>query len=147
MAAVWQSLMIYLAAAMPFIEGKGAVLLAQFMHMPARLSYALSLAGSCTPVPLLLSSRWEIPLPSRDRLPDKLRQYVDRYGCWALLVTIAIPFTGMGCWLGALAARALELDRRRSALSIFVGNAVALLIMTGCLSGVFMLVDTLFGRG
>lgn len=147
MAAVWRSVMIFFAAALPFVEGKGAVLLARLMHMPARLSYALSVAGSYTPVPFLIYGGWNMPLPGPEKLPERLRSYAARFGCWALLVLIAVPFTGLGCWLGALAARALKLDKNKSALAIFAGNAIALLLMTGCLSGLFMVLERILHMG
>lgn len=144
MAAVWRSFFVYIMAAMPLVEGKGAVVIAQLMHMPARLSYVLSLAGSYTPVPFLLYGGWEVPLPWDGKLPDTFKKFLDRYGCWALLVMVAVPFTGLGVWLASIAARALHLDRHKSALSIFAGNAIAVLLMTGCLSGLFMVLGSIF---
>ena len=147
MAVVWRSLMVYLTAALPMIEGKGAVLLGQIMGMPARWSYMLSVAGSYTPVPFLLYGGWDIPLFGTDKIPATFRRYVERYGCWTLLVMISIPFTGFGCWLSAIAARALQMDKNKSALAIFVGNAIAILLMTGCLSGLFIALRSLLHLG
>ncbi len=138
--AIWHSIVVYLTAALPLIEGKGAVVLARVLGLPLPLSNVLCIAGSYTPVPFLLYGRRDpkLPLQIFEKLPKTVRRYVRRYGCWALLVMIAVPFTGLGCWLGALFANTMRLDKRRSALAIFVGNALAILLMTGCLSGVIL---------
>ena len=141
MKDIWRPVAVYFTAAVPFVEGKGAVLLAKLLHLPRPLSSVLSIAGSYTPVPFLLYTKQGARLrdPKKKKLPTTFQKYVERYGCWALLVMIAVPFTGLGCWLGAILARMMHLDKHKSAVSIFIGNMIAVLLMTGCLSGIVAL--------
>ncbi len=144
---IWRPVAVYASALLPFIESRGSVLLARVLNLPVRLSSALSIAGSYTPVPFLLYAKKSPKLQSikKKEPPENVRRLVRQYGCWALLVLIAMPFTGLGCWLGAIIARAMRLDRRKSAVSIFIGNAIAVLLMTGCLSGVCAAAKGLLG--
>ncbi len=119
-------------------------MIAQLMQMPKLLSYVLIVLGSYAPVPLVLYGSWKIPVKLMKKVPEKFNKYVQRYGCWALLLAIALPFTGFGMWLGVIAARVFDLDRHKSAIMIFIGNAIGIMIMMGFLSGVFMALKAIF---
>ena len=138
-AMVWKSLAVFFASIFPIVESKGAVVLARVLGVPHLLAGILSATGSFLPVPVVLYTSHGKRLGREQKkkgIPESIRKYVDRYGCLALLVIIAIPFTGMGCWLGALVARIAHLNKLRSAICIFIGNVIAVLVMTGCVHGV-----------
>ena len=135
-------------SALPLVEGKGAVVVARLWHLNLWLSVALCAVGSYLPVPVLLYSKPNLHLKLAKKLgtiPDSARKYIDRYGCWALLVLISIPFTGLGCWLGALIARRTQMNRIRAAVCIFVGNLIAISLLTGCAHGILIAVEKLLG--
>ena len=137
-ALIWKSLAIFFVSALPVVESKGAVVLARFLQVPHLLTVVLCAVGSYIPVPFLLYTKRgkEIGLQrKRKGIPESIRKYVERYGSWALLVIIAIPFTGMGCWLGAMVARIMRLDKNRAAIGIFIGNVIAVLVMNGVVHG------------
>lgn len=134
-----KSAAVFLAALVPLIESKGAVVFARMLGLQSTLACALSFAGSYFPVPFLLYSKHAQQFHfkgKRKGLPASFQEYLSRYGCWALLVMIAIPFTGVGCWLAAILALVTHMNRRRAAVCIFIGNLIAVLLMSGCVSSV-----------
>ena len=133
---------------LPLVENKGAIVLAKFFGMPHLLSGVLCALGSYVPVPLLLYTDRLKRFGQEQKkkgIPETFRKYIEQYGSLALLVLIAIPFTGMGCWLGAMLARIMKLNKHRAAICIFIGNAIAVAILTGALHGIVVAVEALFG--
>ena len=143
----WKSAVVFLTSIFPIVESKGAIMLARLWRLPFALSGPLCALGSFIPVPFLLYRQRSKPPLSKKlwNIPDSLRRYVERYGCWALLLLISVPFTGMGCWLGALVARATHMEKKRAALCIFLGNAIAIALLTGCVHGLVTGVEKLLG--
>lgn len=145
---VLKSIAVFLMSGLPLVECKGAILIARLWHLPLLLSGALCVLGSYAPVPILLYHAQVNHVHLTKKLwtiPASVQKYIKRYGCWALLVLIAIPFTGLGCWLGALIARTAHMDKNRAALCIFVGNLISNILLTGCVHGVVTSIEKLFG--
>ena len=145
---IWHSITIFFVSMLPLVENKGAIVLAKFFGMPHLLSGVLCTLGSYVPVPLLLYTNHLNRFgqeQKRKGIPEAFRKYIERYGSLALLVLIAIPFTGMGCWLGAALARIMKLNKLKAAVCIFIGNAIAVAILTGALHGIVVGVRALIG--
>ena len=146
MTMVTKSLAVFFVSMIPLVEGKGAVLLAKMLKMPLLIENALAIIGSYIPVPFLLYTEWGRKVDfkkQRKEIPERVRKYVQRYGCWALLVIISVPFTGVGCWLSAIMAHAMHMDKHKAAVCIFIGNAIAIILMSGCITGIIAAVKML----
>ena len=74
---------------------------------------------------------------SADHFIGRHRSFFDRYGCFALLLIVSIPFTGIGCWAAAFLSKVAGLDRRQSAAAIFVGIVISGLLTTAAAYGLF----------
>ena len=145
---VWKSVAVLFMSALPFVESKGAILVARLWHLPFWLSGVLCVIGSYIPVPILLYHKQVDHAHLTKKLwtiPESVQKHIERYGCWALLVLIAIPFTGLGCWLGALIARTSHMDKARAAVCIFIGNLISIIFLTGCIHGVVTAIEKLLG--
>ena len=145
---VWKSIVVFLMSALPLVESKGAILVARLWHLPLWLLGTLCVIGSYIPVPILLYHKQIKHVHLTKKLwtmPESLQKPIERYGCWALLILIAIPFTGLGCWLGALIARSSHMDKGRAAVCIFTGNLIAISLLTGCIHGVVTAIEKLLG--
>ena len=145
---VWHSIAVFLVSMLPLVENKGAIVLAKVFGMPHLLSGILCALGSYIPVPLLLYTNRLNRFgqeQKRKGIPETFRKYIERYGSLALLVLIAIPFTGMGCWLGAALARIMKLNKLKAAVCIFIGNAIAVAILTGAVHGIVVAIEALLG--
>ena len=147
-ATVPHSIIVFLVSMLPLVENKGAIVLAKFFGMPHLLSGILCALGSYVPVPILLYTNRLNRFGQQQRrkgIPESFRKFIERYGSLALLVLIAIPFTGMGCWFGAALARIMKLNRHKAAVGIFIGNAIAVAVLTGALHGIVVAVEALLG--
>ena len=149
MAIFLRSVAVFFISMLPLVESKGAILLARLWRMPFLLSGTLCVVGSYLPVPVLLYRQGDEHVHAAKKhlnIPATVQKYIERYGCWALLVTIAIPFTGMGCWVGALLARATHMEKHKAAVCIFIGNLIAVVIMTGCIHGIVTAIGLLLAK-
>ena len=145
---IWKSIVVFFMSALPIVESKGAIVVARLWQMPLWLSGSLCAIGSYLPVPVLLFRKPNNHLKLAKKLgkvPDSVRRNIERYGSWALMVFIAIPFTGLGCWLGALIARRTHMEKKRAAIGIFIGNLVAIILLTGCAHGILLAIEKLLG--
>ena len=138
---------ILLSSMAPFVENKGSILLGAALHLKWYLAYAASSIGSFLPVPFLLhigengrkrgGRLGNNFFSSADHFIGRHRSFFDRYGCFALLLIVSIPFTGIGCWAAAFLTKVAGLDRRQSAAAIFVGIVISGLLTTAAAYGLF----------
>lgn len=132
-----RSLAVFVSSLLPFIENKGAILLAVGLKLKWYLSYFLTCVGSYLPVPFLLKMK-KHPLGAKQTSPKLLRKahtalerhegQLKKYGPPALFVCVCIPFTGVGCWIGSMLARLTEMDEKKAGLAILGGTLVSGLV-------------------
>ena len=133
-----RSLAVFISSLLPFIENKGAIILAAALKLKWYLSYLLTCIGSYLPVPLLLRMK-KHPLGKQETSPkllQKAHQALEKHD-WpaqkirplpALFVAVCIPLTGVGCWIGSMLARLTDMDEKRAGLAILGGTLVSGLI-------------------
>jgi uncharacterized membrane protein len=68
---------------------------------------------------------------------DKIEDDMDRWGYFALMFFVAIPFPGTGVWSGTMVAWAMGLDRWRSFAAIAAGTVIAGLLVLFISLGIF----------
>ena len=132
-----RSLAVFFSSLLPFIENKGAILLAAGLRLKWYVSYLLTCVGSYLPVPFLLKMK-KHPLGAKQTSPKLLRKahtalerhegQLKKYGPPALFVCVCIPFTGVGCWVGSMLARLTEMDEKKAGLAILGGTLVSGLV-------------------
>lgn len=135
-----QDIVVFFSSMLPFIENKGSILLAAALNMKWYISYAETTIGSFLPVPFLImvGKRGLQRLRSNrivgkfivkvDTFAEKHADFLHKHAYLAMTVIISIPFTGIGCWAGALLSNILSLDRKRACGAIFAGVIVSGLI-------------------
>ena len=64
---------------------------------------------------------------------------------FALFLFVGIPVPGTGAWTGTLAASFLDMDFKKSVISIMAGVVLAGIIMGLASFGVFSTIGTIFG--
>ena len=132
-----RSLAVFISSLLPFIENKGAIILAAALKLKWYLTYILTCIGSYLPVPLLLRMK-KHPLGKKETRPKLLQKahqalekheaQLKKYGPPALFVAVCIPLTGVGCWIGSTLARLADMDEKRAGLAILGGTLVSGLI-------------------
>lgn len=65
------------------------------------------------------------------RARNKVSKNINKYGLIGLMIFVAVPLPITGAWTGTIGAWALDLDKKKSFLSIFLGVVISGLIVTG----------------
>ena len=138
-----KSILVFLTSILPITENKGAITLGAAMKVKWYVSWLAGCIGSYIVVPIIVFMK-----KRRDALVERMTEraktkhpklvaYMKKYGCLGLLVVISIPFSGIGCWFGALTARFLNLDQKKACAAIFVGNLIGCFLTAMCVYGIF----------
>lgn len=138
-------------AALPILELRGAIPLGFAFGIPLGRLYFLALLGNLIPVlPLLLFFKYffhhleNIKFVGKFfkwwfRRVERKSKLVERWGFWGLVLFVAIPLPVTGAWTGTAAATLFEVRIKRAFLAIFLGIAIAGVIVSLVVSGVVQL--------
>lgn len=146
-------LIVFFVSMIPIIELRGAIPYAVGFGLPLLPSYIIAIIGNMIPVPFIFlfarkvlvwgSTKKYIDkfftwcLKKGEKGGEKLKQSAGKGLYIALLIFVGIPLPGTGAWTGTLAASLLNMDFKKSTLSVMGGVILAGIIM-GILSlGVF----------
>lgn len=146
-------LIVFFVSMVPIIELRGAIPYAVGLGLPLLPSYIIAIIGNMIPVPFIFlfarkvlvwgSTKKYIGkfftwcLKKGEKGGEKLKQSAGKGLYIALLIFVGIPLPGTGAWTGTLAASLLNMDFKKSTLSVMGGVILAGIIM-GILSlGVF----------
>lgn len=149
-------LIIFFVSMLPLIELRGAIPISAAYHLPVLLSYVVCIIGNMIPVPFIyLFARkvlnWgkdkkiigkfcNFCLNKGEKGGKKLQEKVGRSSYLALLLFVGIPLPGTGVWVGTLAASILDLDFKKSVLSVMLGVLLAGIIMLILSQGVISII-------
>lgn len=137
-------LLIVLLAVAPGVEARVAMPTAVLVGLDPYIAFSLSFVASSAPtIPLIYGLTWlektiipkigfiskiyKIILERARRKAHRISQYRIVYLGLALYVAIPFPLTGV--WTGSLIAYILDLDKKKSIISIVLGNLVACIII------------------
>lgn len=138
-------LYVLLVAAVPISELRGAIPLAlSFYKLSVAEAYFWAVLGNMIPILFLL---WFWPTLAQtlmkrfkffnklftwvfERTRRKIDKKIQRYGQFALVVFVAVPFPGTGAWTGSIVAFLSGLSYWRALGLIFLGILIAGAIVT-----------------
>lgn len=133
---------VFLIAALPIIELRGAIPIGVAMGMHPIHSAIVSLLGSMLPVPFILFFMKPIFAQMRNfeisrRLADWITKRTERkaknvkkYSLYGLVLFVAVPLPTTGVWTGSLAAALFNLRIKHAFIAILTGNIIAAFIVT-----------------
>lgn len=153
----WKLLIVLLISMVPLIELRGAIPIAVGMELglPEWLILLVALIGNILPVPIIylfarkvlnwgLTVKWspfrnfcKFCLEKGEKAGQKLLNTAKGGAYVGLLLFVAVPIPGTGAWTGTLAASILNLDFKKTMLSIIMGVLIAGAIMLLVSLGVF----------
>lgn len=147
----WSQLIIM--SMTPIIELRGAIPWGLFfLHEGIIKTYILCVLGSIIPAPfILLFCQSVLSLMRRskhfsrfakwlDKKAEKGKRKIEQFEFWGLLIFVAIPLPGTGVWTGCLAASAMEMSLKKGMLCVFLGSAIAgILVTILCQTGLMVL--------
>lgn len=160
---IWKILIVLVISMIPLIELRGAIPVAIGLDLglPEWLVLIVAIIGNIIPVPFIFffarkvldwgsKRKWKpcrqfcnFCLKKGEKGGEKLLKKAGNYGTYfALFLFVAIPLPGTGAWTGTLAASILNLDFKKTMISIIAGVLTAGLIMLAISLGFF---KVLFG--
>lgn len=147
------SLRILILAAIPIIEQKAAIPIGIVAGLPIWEVYIITLIGAIIPSPIII---WFIEhifkylrrYPIMDKLITKIEHKtrkksanIEKYKMLGLLIFVAIPLPGTGVWTGSLASVLLGLEKKQAVGTVFLGAAIAGLLILVFTSGLGFLIQ------
>ncbi len=149
----WKYLIVFLISMVPIIELRGAIPYAVGFGLPLLPSYIIAVLGNMLPVPLIfffarkilewgkdkkiIDKFFTFCLEKGNKGGQKLLSKAGRSVYLALFLFVGIPLPGTGAWTGTLAASLLNLDFKKSVISIMAGVVLAGIIMGVLSLGIF----------
>ena len=137
----------------PLIELRGAIPIAEGMHLPLVQYYIIAVIGNMVPVPFIYFFARKILiwgcnkpvigkfftwcLEKGEKGGKKLQDTAGKGLFVALLLFVGIPLPGTGAWTGTLAASILDMDFKSSIIAVMLGVILAGIIMAFASMGVF----------
>lgn len=138
-----KEIIVFLISIMPILELRGGLLAASILGIKPLSGYLISIIGNILPVPFILlfiskildwmensrikwirkTAKW------LDKKADKNKKTIEKYGYLGLILFVGIPLPGTGAWTGCLVSSVLNMDRKKSFISIILGVVMASIIM------------------
>jgi uncharacterized membrane protein len=157
-------ILVFLVSMVPLIELRGAVpiglspLLGD--ALPIIPLYITCIVGNMLPVPIIfffarkvlvwgadkkyIGKFFKFCLEKGEKGGKKLQEKAGRGLYVALFLFVGIPLPGTGAWTGTLAASLLDMDFKKSVISIISGVVLAGIIMGLASAGVFSALGAIF---
>ena len=137
-----KEMLVFLMSMVPVVELRGGVLASTLLSVPMARGILLSYIGNMIPIPFFLAvvklvfrkirNSQSTPGPVVGffgRLAEKRQGNISKTKFAGLLILVAIPLPGTGAYTGALVAGVLDMDFKKSLLTIYCGMLIALGIM------------------
>ncbi len=140
-AILSKELTVFVISLMPILELRGGILAGYFLGLPMWTTTFFAVLGNLLPIPFLLLFiegifNWCLEhnlmvkfISGLRRRAQSKSESVAKYEFWGLCLFVAIPLPGTGAWTGVLIAEALQMNRKRAMLAIFLGVLIASVVM------------------
>lgn len=153
-------LFIFFLAMVPIIELRGSIPYSVAYGLPTIPSFIICVIGNMIPVPFIfwfarrvlewgkdkrfIGKFFTWCLVKGEKGGQKLLESSDKGIYIALMLFVGIPLPGTGAWTGTLAASFLNLDWKKSVISVMLGVIIAGIIMYLASLGLFGAIGHIF---
>lgn len=138
-----KELIVFVISILPILELRGGLIAASLLNVSPLTGYIVSIIGNTLPVPFILlfinkildwmgksKIKWMNKLSKwLDKKARKHKDSIEKYGYLGLILFVGVPLPGTGAWTGCLAASVLNMDKKKSFISIMLGIIMASIIM------------------
>lgn len=138
-----KELIVFIISILPILELRGGLIAASLLNVSPLIGYIVSIIGNTLPVPFILlfinkildwmgksKIKWMNKLSKwLDKKARKHKDSIEKYGYLGLILFVGVPLPGTGAWTGCLAASVLNMDKKKSFISIMLGIIMASIIM------------------
>lgn len=140
---------IFIISLLPILELRGGLIAARILGVKFIKAFIICYIANILPVPFILlfinwifnqMSKWKPTKKIVDWLSNKTlkkKDQIDKYGYFGLFLFVGIPLPGTGAWTGSLLAILLNLDKKKSFITIAIGVLAAGIIMSLLSYGIF----------
>ena len=140
---------IFIISLLPILELRGGLIAARILGVKFIKAFIICYIANILPVPFILlfinylfnkMSKWKPTNKIVDWLSNKTlkkKDQIDKYGYFGLFLFVGIPLPGTGAWTGSLLAILLNLDKKKSFVTIAIGVLAAGIIMSLLSYGIF----------
>ena len=141
--AYGKEILVFIISLMPILELRGGLLAAALLGLDPISAYIISMIGNVIPVPFILFLIVKVLEWMRgckigffnkianwlNEKVEKNKGQIEKLGYWGLLLFVGIPLPGTGAWTGTLIAAVLNMDKKKSFITIMAGVFMASVIM------------------
>ena len=139
--AFGKELLVFIISLLPILELRGGLLAAALLGLDPLPSYIISIVGNLLPIPFILllinkilnkmrnSKKTKKIAEFLDKKVTKRKGQIEKYGYLGIVLFVGIPLPGTGAWTGSLIASVLEMDKKKTFLSVLLGVIMASIIM------------------
>lgn len=140
---------IFIISLLPILELRGGLIAARILGVEFIKAFIICYIANILPVPFILlfinwifnkMSKWKPTKKIVDWLSNKTlkkKEQIDKYGYFGLFLFVGIPLPGTGAWTGSLLTILLNLDKKKSFITIAIGVLAAGIIMSLLSYGIF----------
>lgn len=134
-------IVVFIISMIPILELRGGLIAASLLNLPVIPSSIICFIGNLIPIPFIL---WFINpifrkmknLPFLGKIvkwceekAKSKKTKIENLKYLGLILFVGVPVPGTGAWMGSLIAALLNMDKKKSLLSIIVGLLMASIIM------------------
>lgn len=141
--AYGKEILVFIISLMPILELRGGLLAAAVLGLEPLPSYIISMVGNLLPIPFILLLITKILSWMRnskvkffnkianwlDEKVEKNKGQIEKFGYLGLFFFVGIPLPGTGAWTGSLIASVLNMDKKKTFLTVIAGVIMASVIM------------------
>ena len=132
-----KEILVFIISLMPILE----LIAAALLGLSPLKSYIICMIGNILPVPFILllinkilswmrTSRHFSKIANwLDKKVEKHKGQIEKYGYLGVILFVGIPLPGTGAWTGSLIASVLEMDKKKTFISVCIGVLMASIIM------------------
>jgi uncharacterized membrane protein len=138
-----KEIIVFIISILPILELRGGLLAASLIGLNPVRAYIVSIIGNILPVPFILlfiskiidwMEKSKIKFLNKfahwlRKKAEKNKGQIEKYGYIGLVLFVGIPLPGTGAWTGCLIASLLNMDKKKSFISTFLGIIMASIIM------------------
>ncbi len=136
-----KEMLVFIISLMPILELRGGLIAAALLGLSPLKSYIICIIGNILPVPFILllinkilswmrTSRHFSKIANwLDKKVEKHKGQIEKYGYLGVILFVGIPLPGTGAWTGSLIASVLEMDKKKTFISVCIGVVMASIIM------------------
>ena len=132
---------VFLVSLLPIIELRGGIITGYLLGIDFLSTFFIAFLGNIVPIPFILFFikiifKFLKRTPLRkivswcERKAEEKNETIKKYAYLGLIIFVGIPLPGTGAWTGALIASTLNMDIKKTFLSISLGVLLAGIIIS-----------------